>query len=94
MKKQYVLNNTLEVKYGLPSQVLFCKTCNITNQRPNSTNEFKHSKDSKKTTISFDEQGVCSACQHKERQNQTINWQDREQALIDLCNQHRLKRLI
>ena len=46
MNKQDASNNTLEVKYGLPSKVLFCKTCNMTNQRPDSTNEFKHSKES------------------------------------------------
>ena len=49
--------NKLEVKYGLPSEVLFCKICNITNQRPNSTNEFQHNPESQKSTINFNKNG-------------------------------------
>ena len=46
-------------KYGLPKKVLFCKTCVISNQRPNSTVEYQHTKESKKATINFDANGVC-----------------------------------
>ena len=41
-------------KYGLPADVKYCKTCVISNQRPNTTVEFKHNENSKKTTINFD----------------------------------------
>ena len=51
----------LEAYYGLPNKVKFCKKCVISNQRPNSTVEMKN-KNKKKETISFDENGVCSAC--------------------------------
>ena len=30
----------LEVKFGLPNEVKYCKICIISNQRPNSTVEF------------------------------------------------------
>ena len=33
--------------FGLPEQVVFCKRCVISNQRPNSTVEFKNVKDLK-----------------------------------------------
>ena len=51
-----VLNS--ETKYGLPSEVVFCKRCVISNQRPNSAVEYSHTKDSKKKTIHFDAEGV------------------------------------
>ena len=47
--------------YGLPEKVQFCKKCVISNQRPNSVVEFKNKKNIK-TGISFDKNGVCSAC--------------------------------
>ena len=50
--------NRYEAYYGLPSNVEFCKKCLISNQRPSSTQEFKHNKNSKKTTIEFDENGI------------------------------------
>ena len=34
-------------KYGLPEEVRFCKKCVISNQRPNSTVEFKAQKTKK-----------------------------------------------
>jgi len=36
--------------YGLPRKVIFCKKTLISNQRPNSTIEFKHTIRSKKNT--------------------------------------------
>lgn len=90
MTNLQTLKNKLKVKYGLPSKVLFCKTCNMTNQRPDSTNEFKHSKESKKSTIKFNDEGICSACLHKKKQDD-IDWKLREKELIELCNKHRSK---
>lgn len=78
-----------QVKYGLPPQVAYCKKCVITNQRPNSAVEYKHTKDSKKATIHFDEQGVCDACNFAERKRSGIDWVERERQLRDLCDQHR-----
>ena len=39
-------NYESQTKYGLPKKVLFCKSCVISNQRPNSSIEFKNKKDS------------------------------------------------
>ncbi len=77
------------VKYGLPKDVKFCKKCVISNQRPNSAIEFTHTKDSKKKTIHFDEEGVCDACRFAEIKNKTIDWMKREKELIELCGKHR-----
>jgi N-acetyl sugar amidotransferase len=78
-----------EVKYGLPGQVRFCKRCVISNQRPSSTVEYQHTRDSKKVTIVFDEEGVCDACRFAEKKRQAIDWEDKEQRLRELCNRHR-----
>lgn len=76
-------------KYGLPGEVSYCKTCVISNQRPNSAVEYKHTKDTKKATIQFDEEGICDACRFAERKHQTIDWVERERRLRELCDKHR-----
>ena len=76
-------------KYGLPEEVKFCKKCVISNQRPNTTVEFKHTEDSKKTTINFNEDGVCDACVVTEKKNKNIDWEKRERELKDLCEKYR-----
>jgi N-acetyl sugar amidotransferase len=79
----------LEVKYGLPAKVRFCKRCVISNQRPSSTIEFAHTSDSQKSTIQLDDEGVCDACRTAEVKNTQIDWQERERELNDLCDRHR-----
>ena len=81
----------LDTKYGLPQEVKFCVRCVISNQRPNSAVEYTHTKATKKATIYFDEEGVCDACRFAEKKQQTINWEERERALKDLCDRHRSK---
>jgi N-acetyl sugar amidotransferase len=82
--------NDLEVLYGMPRYVKFCKICNMSNQQPMSSNEYSHSKNSTKTTLSFDEEGVCHACRFNMlKENGEINWKEREHELIELCNQYR-----
>ena len=83
------LDKNLEAKFGLPKEVKFCKICTMTNQRPCSVNEYGHTKNSKKKTIQFDDEGICAACRNKERQHREINWKDREKELVDLCNRYR-----
>jgi N-acetyl sugar amidotransferase len=77
------------VKYGLPEEVVFCKKCVISNQRPNSAVEYNHTKDSRKATIHFDEAGVCDACRFAERKDNSIDWSERESMLRELCEKHR-----
>lgn len=81
----------LATKYGLPREVEFCKKCVISNQRPNSAVEYQHNKNTKKKTIHFDEHGVCDACRVAEQKHQRIDWQAREQQLVELCDQYRSK---
>jgi N-acetyl sugar amidotransferase len=77
-----------EAFYGLPNEVKFCKKCVMSNQRPTSAIEFKHTIDSKKTTMNFDEDGVCDACKIAEIKD-NINWGMRESELINLLDKHR-----
>lgn len=78
-----------EAFYGLPNDICFCKKCVISNQRPNSAVEYKHTRESKKQTIQFDANGVCDACNFTEQKRHGINWEDREKQLRDLCDRHR-----
>lgn len=60
-------------KYNLPADIVFCKECTISNQRPR---------------ITFDENGVCSACNYA-RHKASIDWDARHEELVELCNKHR-----
>lgn len=80
----------MKTLYGLPEEVKFCKKCVMSNQRPTSTVEFKHNKDSKKNTMNFDEDGICDACRTAE-QKESINWEEREKELTQLLDKHRSK---
>ena len=59
MKKNYSLFST-------PENVIFCKKCIISNQRPNATIEFQSKDTFKKETINFSNDGICSACKFNE----------------------------
>lgn len=61
--------------YHLPREVRYCKKCTISNQRPR---------------ITFDENGVCSACNFREYKNK-IDWNEREKELVKLCDKYRSK---
>lgn len=78
----------LEVKYGLPREVKFCKKCVMSNQRPASTQEFKHTIESKKVTLNIDEDGICDACRTSELKN-NIDWKTREEELLRLLDKYR-----
>ena len=78
-----------DAMYGLPKKVRFCASCVISNQRPNSSVEFKHTKASLKATINFDAEGVCDACRVAARKHGTIDWDAREKDLARLCDRYR-----
>ena len=67
-------NRDVIKKYNLPSQVLFCTKCTISNQRPR---------------ILFNNDGICSACQYADYKYNTVDWQKRELELSKLCDMHR-----
>lgn len=60
--------------YGLPTEVKFCSKCVVSNQRPR---------------ISFDAEGVCSACRYSERKETSIPWEARQKELEALLDKHR-----
>jgi N-acetyl sugar amidotransferase len=78
----------LEVKYGLPQDVVYCSKCVMSNQRPGSSVEFRHAPDRKVTPLHIDESGVCDACRFAE-QKDTIDWGQREAQLLQLLDRHR-----
>ena len=73
-----------KVFYGLPAKLSYCKKCVISNQRPNSAVEFEHTQSSQKTTINFDKNGICDACNFAEKKKNAIDWVEREKQLQDL----------
>ncbi|MFN5884929.1 MAG: N-acetyl sugar amidotransferase, partial [Bacteroidota bacterium] len=60
----------------LPKEVKFCKKCVVSNQRPR---------------ITFDEEGVCSACRYAEEKDNGIDWIAREKELRAVCDKFRSK---
>lgn len=88
---QHAGRETLPVKYGLPEQVIFCRRCVISNQRPSSTVEFKNTGGARKQTIAFDEEGICAACRYADIKETQIDWEARDGELRELCNQYRSK---
>lgn len=58
----------------LPRIVKFCKKCVMSNQRPR---------------ITFDEEGVCSACRYSEYKKTNIDWDGRKKQFQKLMDQHR-----
>lgn len=79
----------LESYYGLPEEVKFCKKCVISNQRPSSTIEFKGAAGEKKKVISFNEEGICSACVYHEEKEKGIDWAARDEKLRALLDRFR-----
>ena len=61
-------------QYNLPTEVKFCRKCTISNQRPR---------------ITFDEDNVCSACNYAEYKRTKVDWNLREEELVELCDKHR-----
>lgn len=83
------MTEPLEAYFGLPQEVTFCKHCVMSNQRPSSRSEFQHDKESKTVAINFDDEGVCDACRYAEMKDRTIDWDQRERELQELCDRYR-----
>jgi N-acetyl sugar amidotransferase len=79
----------MEAYFNLPEEVLFCKKCVMSNQRPASVPEFRHtrSRDGAKY-LNIDQEGVCDACRQAEIKT-AIDWEERERELKDLLNRYR-----
>lgn len=74
--------------YGLPEDVVFCKRCVMSNQRPSSSVEFLHTAERKVASLHIDGNGVCDACRYGD-QKEAINWGEREMELLALLDRHR-----
>jgi N-acetyl sugar amidotransferase len=57
-----------------PKEVIFCKKCVMSNQRPR---------------ITFDLEGVCGGCRNTQFFKNSINWKKREEELLILLDQYR-----
>ncbi|MGA7678080.1 MAG: N-acetyl sugar amidotransferase [Dehalococcoidia bacterium] len=78
----------LEAYYGLPEKVIFCKFCVMSNQRPASYPEFKHTPQRKAPTLHIDDEGACDACRYAEKKL-NIGWKKREEELLKLLDTYR-----
>jgi len=68
-------NITIDKQFDdLPKEVVFCKNCVVSNQRPRTK---------------FNEDGICSACEWAFKKDFIIDWDKREKELQDLCNRFR-----
>ena len=75
--------------FNLPGEVKFCTRCVMSNQRPASIPEFKHTRNRDGAKyLNIDDQGICDACRHAE-DKEKIDWDSREQELILLLEKHR-----
>lgn len=82
------MDDRLEARYGLPEKIIFCNRCVMSNQRPASAIEFKHTINSKKVTLNIGKDGVCDACRQAE-EKENIDWKKREGELLQLLDQYR-----
>jgi len=83
------MSEELQAYFGLPADVKYCKRCVVSNQRPSATVEFKNA--NKKETVAFSEDDTCSACRFHDMKYNEINWDHREQELVELLDKHRSK---
>jgi N-acetyl sugar amidotransferase len=74
--------------YGLPETVVYCKRCLMSNQRPSSYPEFRHTRDRITPTLHIDEEGICDACRFAERK-EAIDWDERERQLVKMLDKFR-----
>lgn len=76
--------------YNLPSEVKFCKKCVMSNQRPASVPEFKHTRERVGAQyLQFNEDGICDACIQGEIKKNDIDWQERELDLRNVLDKYR-----
>ncbi len=64
----------IDAKYSLPRDVKICRKCVMTNQRPR---------------ITFDSDGVCTACRYWELKETIIDWKSREEKFRSILNMYR-----
>lgn len=79
----------MKAKFNLPKKVIFCKMCLVSNQRPSSIPEFKHTVNRKNAKyLNINKEGICDACLQNLNKKK-IDWNKREKELRKLLNKHR-----
>lgn len=69
--------NTLDKQFDeIPKEVIYCKNCVVSNQRPRTK---------------FNSEGICSACQWAYEKDYKIDWEKREYELVSLLDKYRSK---
>ena len=68
------MKRNISEMYSLPLEVGYCVECTVSNQRPR---------------ISFDNNGVCSACNFAKFKRNEIDWDVRDKELVSLCEKFR-----
>jgi N-acetyl sugar amidotransferase len=74
--KSRVVNSIDRQLEMLPDEIFFCTRCAMSNQRPR---------------ITFDKNGVCSACLYQDEKDRGIDWEARNKELVELLDKHRSK---
>tara|TARA_B110000037_G_scaffold217954_1_gene280023 strand:- start:3923 stop:5221 length:1299 start_codon:yes stop_codon:yes gene_type:complete len=100
MIKKKIINNIeeytsidiskVEPKYGLSKEILYCYNCLMSNQRPNMCAEHEHKVETKKSTILFNKEGFCQACELSNKKEK-IDWDQRKDELKKLLSKYRSK---
>ena len=81
-------NHKISQTFGLPEEVKFCKRCVMSNQKPNSVQEFHHRLGMQRGTMRINDDGICDACKYAEIK-EAIDWKKREEELVKLLDKHR-----
>lgn len=78
----------MKALYGLPEKVTFCTKCVLSNQRPNSSVEFKHDRARSGGAYTNVTNGICAACRVAEEKDR-IDWTARKKYLEKLLEKYR-----
>lgn len=88
MSESPAILQKLDAYYGLPAKVVFCSRCVMSNQRPSSRPEFRHTREQNVGTLHIDGSGVCDACRFADAKEK-IDWTAREEQLQRLLERYR-----
>ena len=91
IEKRYVtdpIDGELEIKFGLPGNVTFCRSCVLSNQRAAPSESVQDTPDAQKQTVQFSDDGLCDACRVVAKKTE-IDWDGREAELIQLLDRKR-----
>ena len=79
-----------KIKFSSPKKVIFCKKCVLSNQKPVTIPEFKHTINRAGALyMNIGKDGICDGCKYHSIKYKTINWVKREKELKNLLNRFR-----